>query len=148
MTGERRSILKAMKLKLAHVCLGSSDLTKSENFYCHVLGMRRVFDFVKHGECVGFYLEVGDGTFIEIFKNDSEPASRPPLRHFCIETDDLDAVIQRLCDGGFAPTEKKLGCDRTWQTWVESPEGLRFEFQQYTPESSQHTGTACVVTWA
>ena len=137
-----------MKLKLAHVCLGSPDLAKSENFYCRVLGMRRVFDFVKNGECVGFYFEAGDGTFIEIFKSESAPAPNPPLRHFCLETDDLDSVIQRLRDGGFAPTEKKLGCDRTWQCWVESPEDVRFEFQQYTPESSQFTGANCTVTWA
>jgi len=51
-------------------------------------------------------------------------------------------------DGGFAPTENKLGCHQTLQTWVEGPEGLRFEFQQCTLESSQHAGAACVVNWA
>ena len=136
-----------MKLKLAHVCLGSPDLTQSEEFYCRVLGMRRLFDFVKDGECVGFYLEAGDGTFIEIFRSESGAVTRPPLRHFCLETDDLDSVVRRLREAGFSPSEKKLGCDQTWQTWVESPEGLRFEFQQYTPESSQHSGAACTVTW-
>jgi catechol 2,3-dioxygenase-like lactoylglutathione lyase family enzyme len=62
-----------MKLKLAHVCLGSPDLAKSEDFYGRVLGMRRVFDFVKNGARFGFYFEVGDGTFIEVFQGEKVP---------------------------------------------------------------------------
>lgn len=136
-----------MKLKLAHVCLGSSDLAQSERFYVGALGMRRVFDFIKAGVCAGFYAEAGDGTYIEIFHSRSEASPRPALRHFCLETDDLDGVVQRLRAAGFSPTDKKLGGDQTWQAWVVSPEGVNFEFQQYTPASSQFTGAPCEVTW-
>jgi catechol 2,3-dioxygenase-like lactoylglutathione lyase family enzyme len=134
-------------MKLAHVCLSSADLEKSEAFWIEALAMRRVFDFTKHGRRVGFYIEAGDGTFIEIFESASSPAPSSALRHFCIETDDLDAVIDHLRAAGFSPTEKKLGCDKTWQFWVDSPEGVRFEFQQYTPQSSQHTGEPCEINW-
>src|ERR1700761_6164709 len=113
-----------MKLKLAHVCLGSPDLAKSENFYRHILGLRRVFEFLKDGQLAGFYFAAGDGTYIEIFKDNPATVANSPLKHFCLETDNIDEVIQRLHAAGFKPTPKKLGCDQTWQSWVDSPEGV------------------------
>ena len=94
-----------------------------------------------------FYLEVGGGKFIEIFKNDSEPAARLPLRHFCIETDDLDDVIRRLRDGGFAPAEKNSAATGRGNAGSKVPRAFASSIQEYTLESSQRTGTACTVTW-
>ena len=136
-----------MTLKLAHVCLDSPDLNRTREFYCDILGLRKKFDFIRNGELFGFYLELADETFIEVFKGEVATAEGHPLRHFCLETDDIDEVARRLREGGYAPTEKKLGADQSWQIWVESPEGLRFEFHQYTGESSQRTGRDCVVDW-
>jgi catechol 2,3-dioxygenase-like lactoylglutathione lyase family enzyme len=136
-----------MALKLAHICLGSPDLNRSREFYCDILGLRKKFDFIKNGELFGFYLELADETFIEVFKGEVAKVDGYPLRHFCLETDDIDKVARRLQEGGYPPTEKKLGADQSWQIWVESPEGLRFEFHQYTAESSQRTGRECVVDW-
>lgn len=136
-----------MKLKLAHVCLGSPDLKRTEDFYCGVLGLRKKFDFIRNGELFGFYIELSDETFIEVFQGEVASSDSHPLRHFCLETNDIDGVVQRLRDAGHSPTEKKLGADQSWQSWVESPEGLRFEFHQYTGESTQRTGRDCVVDW-
>lgn len=136
-----------MKLKLAHVCIGSPDLAATERFYCETLGLTRKFDFYRAGRLYGFYLALSDETFIEVFEEKSTPADSPPLRHFCLETDDIDLVAKRLQEAGYAPSEKNLGTDQSWQIWVESPEGLRFEFHEYTENSAQHTGATCVANW-
>ena len=54
--------------RLAHINIVSKDLSASEHFYCEVLGMKRVFDFLENGSLFGFYLDAGNMTFIEIFK--------------------------------------------------------------------------------
>lgn len=137
-----------MQLRHAHVCLATADLAACERFYCDVLGGTKRFRFLKDGREIGLYVALGGGTFIEIFH---DPAVRwdagNALRHFCLETDDIDAVHARLVAAGCAPTAKKLGADHSWQVWVSGPDGVRFEFHQYTPESTQRTGADCIVDW-
>lgn len=124
---------------LAHLCLTVRDLDRSLGFYCGVLGMTPAFEFHNdQGEKYGQYIHVGGRTFIEIFKGD--PAKRDDsqsYKHFCIEVDDLDAVIARLKESGVEVSEKKLGKDQSWQAWIEDPDGNRIELHCYTPQSKQ-----------
>lgn len=132
--------------QLAHACVMSSDLAATEAFYCGKLGLKKTFDFIKEGELYGFYLELGNGTFLEVF---AEPAKERPsrIRHLCFEVEDIDRVVEELDAKQVAHTEKKLGGDNTWQTWIKDPDGIDIEFHQYTDESSQITGTDCLVDW-
>jgi len=131
---------------IAHVCVGTLDLAASERFYCSGLGMTKVFDFVRKDKVVGFYLRAGSNTFVEVFLRD-KVVSQPdtPISHFCLEVSDLDETIARLKANGYETTPKKMGADQSWQAWVIDPAGVRFEFHQYTPQSSQFTGSACVL---
>ncbi|VGO18218.1 VOC family protein [Pontiella sulfatireligans] len=132
--------------QLAHACIMSSDLAATETFYCGKLGLKKTFDFFKEGELYGFYLELGNGTFLEVF---AEPAEERPsrIRHLCFEVEDIDRVVEKLDAMQVAHTEKKLGGDNTWQTWIKDSDGIDIEFHQYTDESSQTTGTDCLVDW-
>jgi len=131
---------------LAHVCLGSDDLDASLKFYCECLGLRRHFDFVKDGSLVGFYLEIGKGSYVEIFKGEKlSPQGSLPIRHFCLEVDDIDAILERLRSFGFKAGDKKMGADHSWQAWTSDPSGVAIEFHQYTSESCQATKAACVL---
>ena len=131
---------------IAHVCLGSTDLEASLKFYCGCLGLRRHFDFVRDGSLVGFYLEVGKGNYVEIFKGEAPNSSGAlPIRHFCLEADDIDAVVARLRDSGYEASDKKLGADHSWQAWTKDPSGVAIEFHQYTAESCQFTKSPCVL---
>jgi len=133
---------------LAHICILSSDLNRSLDFYCGALGLKRHFDFFKDGKLFGFYLQIAPGQFIEIFKAGPAAEIRSQrIHHFCLEVDDIDAVREQLIKRGVEVTPKKLGCDQTWQCWCKDPDGVDFEFQQYTPKSSQFTKTNCVVDW-
>jgi catechol 2,3-dioxygenase-like lactoylglutathione lyase family enzyme len=131
--------------RLAHICLHSEDLQKTEAFYCQALGMERYFDFEKDGELFGFYLKAGSGTFIEVFKG--SPGSVGNINHLALEVEDIDAVIDRLNANGVAVTEKKFGPDNSWQAWLEDPSGVRIELHQYTPQSSQLKRNTVQVDW-
>lgn len=134
-----------MHLDFAHLCLAARDLEASRQFYCEGLGCTPVFAFVRGGRRIGWYLRIRDRHFIEIFEDDAIAATdRHPLRHLCLEVDDLDALRARLIAHGAEVTEKKLGADRSWQAWTHDPAGVSIEFHQYTPASSQLTGADCV----
>ncbi len=50
---------------LAHLCLFSSDLERTEAFYCRVLGLSVQFRLYRGAEVFGFYLKVAESQFIE-----------------------------------------------------------------------------------
>jgi catechol 2,3-dioxygenase-like lactoylglutathione lyase family enzyme len=133
---------------LAHVCLKTTDLAATAEFYCGALGFTRQFDFTRAGKVVGFYLKAANDTFIEVFDAaETLPVEKQVLNHFCLEVDDLRALRESLAARGLAPGEVKLGCDQTPQFWMKDPNGLALEFQQYTENSAQRTGLAVEVNW-
>jgi catechol 2,3-dioxygenase-like lactoylglutathione lyase family enzyme len=134
---------------LAHVCILSKDLNRTLDFYCGTLGLRKKFDFIRNDELFGFYLEIDSGHFIEVFQagDGADQAADKRITHICLETDDITALRETLLAKGLAPTEKKLGCDESWQIWCKDPDGIDIEFHEYTAQSSQQTGAKCVVNW-
>lgn len=134
-----------MIIRLAHICIHTQDLTETERFYCDVLGLEKGFVFMKNNSLFGFYIKLGNDSFIEVFKGD--PGTAGNIDHLAIETDDIDQVISTLRTNGFDATDKKLGVDKSWQSWAEDPNGVKIEFHQYTDESLQFRGGTCEVDW-
>ncbi len=134
--------------QLAHVCLYSSDLRRTEDFYCGVLGLSVQFRFMRNGELFGYYLRIAETQFIEIFAR-AEPsvAEHPPIGHLCLEVKSVAAVHEHLAAAGIEVTEPKLGADHSWQCWCKDPDGTSIEFHEYTPESCQRTGRVCALNW-
>jgi catechol 2,3-dioxygenase-like lactoylglutathione lyase family enzyme len=134
---------------LAHVCIRTTDLEKTRHFYSETLGMPVQFRFTKNGKVIGLYLKASDRTFLEFFlvgearesKNDDR------LSHFCLETDDIESLHATLVRAGYEPGKINLGADIARQFWVTDPNGIRFEFHQYSAESSQFTGRDVEVNW-
>ncbi len=54
---------------LAHVCIKTTDLDATADFYCGALGLQRLFDFTRKGKVIGFYMKTGNATFIEVFES-------------------------------------------------------------------------------
>ena len=132
---------------IAHVCIKTRDLEGTREFYCGALGFQKLFDFTRDGQVIGFYLKTANDSFIEIF-HDSGAGSVDggrALHHFCLETDSIERLRQNLQDRGYAPREIIMGADNTLQFWVEDPNGLELEVQQYTEQSSQFTGANVAV---
>jgi len=134
--------------QLAHINIGSYDLATSEHFYCYILGMEKTFEFFKDGELYGFYTGAGNTTFVEVFIEENEIKDTPTImRHLCLEVEDLEATIAEIREKGWEITDKKFGCDNSWQAWISDPSGVQIELMQYTKGSSQFTGKPCVVDW-
>ena len=129
---------------LAHVCLASPDLGASEAFYCRGLGLEKHFEFHRDGEVVGFYLKVTEGSYIEIFRQDQVGCEGPcAIKHLCFEVEDIDGLAAHMRSLGHEVSEKKKGCDGSWQAWTTDPGGASVEFHQYTDASSQRTRADC-----
>lgn len=127
---------------LAHVCIKTRDLDRTADFYCDALGMRKLFNFTQKGRVIGFYLKSTGDTFIEVFLTNENEVNRPRqlLHHFCLETESIHELRQALAARGYDPREITMGADNAHQFWVQDPNGLNIECQQYTPKSSQLTG--------
>jgi len=136
-----------MLKRIAHVCLNVRNLQRSLDFYTR-LGLEPVFRFTRKGDLFGVYLKLGEASFIEIFEDAKlETPVNTGLVHFCLETEDLDRLMADLRTRGIDFTDKKIGCDHTWQIWLKDPDGNAFEVHQYTPKSMQFTGGTVEADW-
>lgn len=118
----------------------------AEGFYVEALGMEKAFEFFRAGQRIGFYVKAGETTFLEVFATSETPENGNSLiKHFCLEVEDLDAVIRRLSHCGIEASAKKLGADNAWQAWITDPSGVRIELMQYTDNSTQFTGRAVIL---
>ena len=130
-----------MFTRLAHVCIGATDLAAAERFYVERLGMEKAFDFIRGGWRIGFYVKAGGTTFIVVFAESAAPNfERPIIKHFCLEVADIDQAIAALTVRGVVVEPKKMGADNNWQAWLTDPSGVRIELMQYSENSTQFTG--------
>jgi len=133
-------------IKLAHVCIESADLEATERFYA-CLGLRRQFEFRNpSGLLIGYYLRFDDETFLEVIRVESV-RDEGAVRHFAIESDDVDTLGERLRSAGFDATEKRLGGDNTWMVTSRDPNGVFIELHQYDVASMQRHGGTCVIDY-
>lgn len=136
--------------QIAHVCIMAHDLDATEAFYRDVLGIPKAFTFRRGEASIGFYLDLGGRTFIEVFQRDGTSfEEKNQINHICLEVDSLDTVIEHVRAEGVEITDKKRGVDGTWQAWTKDPNGVKLELFEYTEDSLQfaeHGGT-CEVNW-
>ncbi len=136
---------------IAHVCIKSPDLGRTLDFYCGGLGLVRKFNFTRNGRVIGFYLQLSERHFIEVFEAEEvvRTEANSSLHHYRLETADMEAVRQRLIDRGFEPGEIRLGADGSRQFWITDPSGVPLEFHQYTDKSAQFdlAGRDVEVNW-
>lgn len=132
--------------QLAHVCISSTNLEASEKFYVEGLKLSKVFNFLRDNKVIGFYFAAGGNNYIEVFEaGQVDNEAKLPIRHFCLQVDDLESVIAHVRGQGYEVSDKKLGADQSWQAWVTDPSGVRIEFHEYTEKSSQVTKADCVL---
>lgn len=141
---------KALVKQVAHTCIFARDLDAVEKFYAEICGVSPKFDFHRGDQRIGFYLDFGNRTFIEVFqKDESRFEDSNQINHICLETEDIDAFTANARAKGVPVTDKKLGVDHTWQCWLADPSGVKLEIFQYTEKSMQFgpAGAVCEVNW-
>ena len=57
---------------LAHICISSKDLQKTEDFYYNKIGLKKIFDFNKNDQIAGFYIKLSDNNFLEFIQDDKD----------------------------------------------------------------------------
>jgi catechol 2,3-dioxygenase-like lactoylglutathione lyase family enzyme len=125
---------------LSHVCLGSTDLRKTINFYCGVLGCRVVHEFRNQaGELYGVFLSVNRGTFLEFFNVDKAEPGGGLFRHLCFQVEDIYGFADVLRSKGFPGEIRRGRTDGVLQFWINDPDGNRVEFHQYDEDSVQYS---------
>lgn len=127
---------------LSHVAVRVTDVEKSVEFYCDVLGLREKFRLTdEEGNPHLVYVQVAEGQFIELFpgaEGANVRAKTSGLVHICLEVEDIQNAFAELAERGLKATgEPKLGGDNSWQFWTTDPDGNPIEFHQFTPESMQ-----------
>ena len=134
--------------KIAHACIFAHDLEATEKFYREVLGIEVVFRFMKAGKLIGYYLDAGDTTHIEVFhKAEAAFAETNAINHICLEVTNMDEAVAQVRARGIDALDKKLGVDGTWQSWLTDPNGVKIELFEYTGKSLQFIGGVCEVNW-
>lgn len=136
-----------MKLEYAHICIKAKNLAETEHFYTQVLGLEKAFTFRKGAKAIGCYLRLNGTEFIEVFEDPAAANAPSVMAHLCLRTYDIDAARRTLQAHGIAVTEKKMGCDQSWQIWFKDPNGMDIELHEYTDASAQLTGKDVAVDW-
>ena len=105
--------------RLAHICIHTHDLEETGRYYFDGLGLEKGFEFIKNGALFGYYIKLGDSTFIEVFQGKNSEVGN--INHLAIEVDDIDAVIARqpsyLTAMATALTEVGMADWRDWLRW-------------------------------
>jgi lactoylglutathione lyase len=127
---------------IAHLALTVHDMEKAQDFYCRVLGFKKVFDLAEPNTNAPWivYLHLDKNQFIELFYNGTtDNPWNPSLRgfnHICFEVDDIHKTAERIEKAGYKlDKQPKLGVDKNWQCWITDPDGVRIELMQISPDS-------------
>lgn len=135
-----------MLVRLAHVCIETTDLPATETFYRR-LGAERRFEFRNlQKELIGLYMYFGEETYIELVKV-AAPRPEGAINHFALQVSDVELARQQLLQENIEVTEKELGVDHTWMITCRDPNGVYIEFHQYTADSLQQRGGTCCIDY-
>lgn len=134
--------------QLAHLCFYTDRIEQMVQFYRDGLGLPVKFTLNDDtGQVMGYYIECGNSTFIEIFDQalavrqwggQAQTSSSPgQYKHFCLEVTGLDELKPALEKRGVKVTAITLGMDFSRQAWISDPDGNAIELMEYTYQSLQ-----------
>ncbi|MFZ5987744.1 MAG: VOC family protein [Bacillota bacterium] len=125
---------------IAHAAFIVSDMEKSLDFYCNVLGFTHVFEIKDDQQNPWIhYIKLAEGQFIELFYGSPQNTDNHTYSHLCFEVDDIDEIANRIKSRGITlDVEPCQGKDLNYQCWVRDPDGNRIEFMQIHLDSPQN----------
>jgi lactoylglutathione lyase len=125
-----------MLRRLSHVCLGSTNVPKTVEFYNQLLGCEVAHEFRNaNGELYGVFLSCRNGTFLEFFNEQEHKPAGGLFRHMCFEVDDIEAMANIARSMGWKPEVRRGRTDRILQFHMEDPDGNVIEFHQHDRQS-------------
>ena len=108
-------------------------------------------DMEKRGDAVWItYLEITDHQYLELFSYEGEDQTitfvpgdfgHVGYLHLALEVEDIHAAYKELKNSDVViSTTPNMGVEKTWQFWIQDPDGNAIELMQYTEGSWQLTG--------
>lgn len=142
--------------QLGHPALLCNHMEETLKFYTQTLGFRQVFS-LEHEDGTPWltYVQIARGQFVELFYKNYASENRAKERsfhHFCVEVDDMAAVLANLHAKGVpvfcGPVDNGVrmpipnpdhqpGLCGTLCAFIRDPEGNDIELQQFTKDSLQ-----------
>lgn len=112
---------------LGHVTVLSTDLGRTERFYCGLLGLR-----VGPRPAIalpGIWLYLGAEAVVHVLPRQLTPApeGEPAIDHFALEAHDRPAFERRLHEAGVPFRSQRLADSDIWQVFVTDPDGASVE---------------------
>ena len=125
-----------MITRLAHVCFSTHDLAGTIAFYADHFNSKILHEFRNDkNELYGVFLSICEDAEFEFFQIPTPAHNATQFRHVCLEVDNIEESAAYYRGRGF-PIEIKRGrTDGTLQFWIEDPNGIKIEFQQYDEKS-------------
>lgn len=150
---------------IMHVSFYVEDIEKTLEFYCGKLGLKQKI-LTRYGaykdstkphmkkmaderpnDIFLTYVEVAPGQFLEFFPKSALQLPHTDWNqhvgysHFALLVDDIHASRNQLVELGVTiDVEPNIGPSKTWQMWIQDPDGNKFEIMQYTEGSYQVVG--------
>ena len=124
--------------QLSHICFKVSDLIKSKYFFRKIMKMRIAHTYRnKQSEIYGYFFSSKKNTFIEIFKKkrNEKLNYKNIFLHISFRVKNIKKTSNYFNKLGYKNTLKRGNTDKTLQSWIKGPEGIKIEFQQYDKES-------------
>jgi catechol 2,3-dioxygenase-like lactoylglutathione lyase family enzyme len=128
-----------MLLSLGHVTVLSTDLPRTEHFYCNLLGLR-----VGPRPAIripGCWLYLGDQAVLHVLARQAAPwpsHAQHVIDHFALDARDRGAFEQRLRAAGQPFESRRLADSGIWQIFLNDPDGARVELS-FAPVPDQET---------
>lgn len=123
---------RQMRISLDHAHIFASDINATIDFFTRMFGAETVWDEEAAGTR-SVRLQVGRG-FIHIYDQPPKAERGGPVHHLGIETDDIEALVEKMKAGGF-PFRKPVSVQPKFKyVMVAGPDNLLIElFQSLEP---------------
>ena len=124
---------------IMHVAVYATDIRRSAEFYCRVLGSEQVFTVNgDDGEPNMMYLRLAPGQYIEMFRApEGAGIVKSPVgfAHLCLTVPDIQSAAEAIRASGWPiRVEPKAGKYGNYQFWIRDPDGMDIEIMQILPD--------------
>lgn len=126
-----------MLLSLGHVTVLSTDLERTERFYCGLLGLR--VGPRPNIRVPGFWLYLGDQAVLHVLARQAAApphGAQPVIDHFALDAHDRAGFEHRLEAAGQPFESRRLADSDTWQIFLSDPDGARVELS-FAPQPDE-----------
>lgn len=117
-------------ISLHHVHLMASDVDATIDFWCRHFAAVVVLDAVFAG-ARNVFLRVGEGR-LHLYAQPPKHAGAATVHHLGVETDELEALVERLKVAGVSVTEIRR-LEEACYAMAQGPDGLLLELFQPSP---------------